>query len=193
MERDRTLFDGPYLKGKILIASPLIGDPRFDRSVVFMCAHGDDQAMGIIINKPMRLRLPTLFEQLGVQSEIEVPDRAVLDGGPVDRDRGFVLHSDDFEHEPATLKISQGLALTATNDVLEAIASPSPPRRSTLALGYAGWEAGQLEDEIAANAWLVAEADEDLVFGETHDDKWAAALRKIKVNPEHLTGSSGHA
>jgi putative transcriptional regulator len=193
MEPQHSLFDGPYLKGKILIASPLIGDPRFDRSVVYVCAHGDDHAMGIIVNKPMRLRLPTLFEQLGVQCEIEVPDRAVLDGGPVDRDRGFVLHSDDFRHEPATLMISEGLALTATNDVLEAMASPSPPRRSTLALGYAGWEAGQLEDEIAANAWLVAEADEDLVFGETHEPKWAAALRKMGVNPEHLTGSSGHA
>ncbi|WP_188451608.1 YqgE/AlgH family protein [Glycocaulis albus] len=193
MEHTPKTFQGPYLKGKILIASPLIGDPRFDRSVVFMCAHGDDHAMGIIVNKPMRLRLPTLFDQLGVKSEIEVADRAVLDGGPVDRDRGFVLHSDDFEHEPATLKISAGLALTATNDVLEAMASPRPPRRSTLALGYAGWEAGQLEDEIAANAWLITEADEDLVFGESHEEKWAAALRKIGVNPEHLTGASGHA
>ncbi|MGY6531276.1 YqgE/AlgH family protein [Glycocaulis sp.] len=187
------LFDGPYLKGKILIASPLIGDPRFDRSIVYMCAHGDDHAMGIIVNKPMGLRLPALFEQLSVKSEIEVADRAVLDGGPVDRDRGFVLHSDDFLHEPATLVIDEGLALTATKDILEAMASTAPPRRSTLALGYAGWEAGQLEDEIAANAWLIAEADETLVFGEDHDVKWAAALKKIGVNPEFLTGASGHA
>jgi putative transcriptional regulator len=183
-----------YLDGKLLIASPLIGDPRFDRSVVFMCAHSDEHAMGIILNKPMsKLRLPDLFEQLGVTSEITVADRAVLDGGPVDRDRGFVLHSADVWCEPATLEVGEGVGLTATKDILEAMASPGAPRRALLALGYAGWEAGQLEDEISQNAWLVADADEDLVFGEDYESKWNKALRKMGVAPEFLTGTSGHA
>lgn len=189
-----TLAHSDYLHGKLLIASPVMGDPRFDRTVVFLCAHGEDHAMGLILNKPMgQLRLPALFEQLNVKSEITVADRAVLDGGPVDRDRGFVLHSDDVWCQPATLEVGDGVGLTATKDILEAMASAKPPRRSMLALGYAGWEAGQLEDEIAANAWLVADADEELVFGEAYADKWAMALRKMGVAPEFLTGASGHA
>ncbi|PWE17653.1 YqgE/AlgH family protein [Marinicauda salina] len=186
--------DDGYLQGRLLIASPVIGDPRFDRSVVFMCAHGEDHAMGIIVNRPMgRLRLPELFEQLEVKCEIQVPDRAVLDGGPVDRDRGFVLHSDDFRSDEGTLPVGEGIGLTATKEILEAMASSRAPQRSTLALGYAGWEAGQLEEEIQANAWLVAEADDELVFGEDYDAKWTKALRKLGVTPEFLTGASGRA
>lgn len=187
-------FEPDYLTGRLLIASPLIGDPRFDRAVVLICAHEDEHAMGIMINKPLGdLTLPTLFEQLGVTSEIEVPERAVLFGGPVDRDRGFVLHSDDYASAETTLGIGPGIGLTATKDILAAIASPAPPRRSLLALGYAGWTEGQLEDEIGANAWLVTDPDEDLLFSEDHAGKWAKALKKLGVTPEFLTASSGHA
>ncbi|WP_270375455.1 MULTISPECIES: YqgE/AlgH family protein [Marinicauda] len=183
-----------YLTGRLLIASPAIGDPRFDRSVVLVCAHSNDSAMGLVVNKPMdALRLPTLFEQLGVTSEIEAPDQAVLFGGPIDRDRGFVLHTDDYASDETTLGIGPGVGLTATKDILEAIASSTPPRRCLLALGYAGWTEGQLEDEIGSNAWLVVDPDEDLLFDEDFDRKWEKALGKLGIAPEFLSASSGHA
>jgi len=182
------------LKGKILIASPAIGDPRFDRAVIFVCAHSDEQAMGITINKAVRdLRLPTLFEQLGIEGSIRVPDRPVLDGGPVDRDRGFVLHTSEFQADDATLPVGDGVGLTATKEILAAIASDDAPRRSILALGYAGWGAGQLDDELQANAWLVADPDEALIFDDGYDDKWTLALNSLGVDPERLSGISGHA
>lgn len=183
-----------YMTGKILIASPAIGDPRFDRAVIYVVDHSDEHAMGITLNRPMRdLRLPILLEQLGVEGAIRVPDRAVLDGGPVDRDRGFVLHTGEFGNDDATLKVGDGFALTATKEVLDAMASEHPPRRSVLALGYAGWGAGQLDDELQANAWLVADADETLLFDESFSDKWERALKSLGVDPQHLTGQSGHA
>ena len=194
MSVSETDAETDYLTGKLLIASPLIGDPRFDHAVVYMCAHGPDHAMGIILNKPMgALRLPALFEQLEVKSEIEVPDAAVLDGGPVDRDRGFVLHTSDIELGPATMEIAPDIGLTATREILEAMASHAAPRRALLALGYAGWGEGQLEDEIGANAWLVADPDEALLFDADYERKWERALKKLGVTPEFLTASSGHA
>lgn len=183
-----------YLAGRLLVASPLIGDPRFDRTVVYVCAHGDDHAMGLVLNKPIEgLRLPALFEQLDVTCAAPTPDRCVLKGGPVDRDRGFVLHTDDVTLTESTLIVGEGIGLTATKEILEAMASDNAPRRSIMALGYAGWEAGQLEDEIQANAWLVADAEEGLLFDEDHDTKWARALKQLGVTPEFLTASSGHA
>ncbi|MAL09803.1 MAG: hypothetical protein CMF74_09085 [Maricaulis sp.] len=183
-----------YMTGKILIASPAIGDPRFDRTVIFIVDHNEEHAMGITLNKPMRdLRLPILFEQLGVENAIRVADKAVLDGGPVDRDRGFVLHTSEFGNEDATLKVGTDFGLTATKEVLDAMASDTPPRRAVLALGYAGWGAGQLDDELQANAWLVADPDETLLFDESYKDKWERALKSLGVDPQHLTGQSGHA
>jgi putative transcriptional regulator len=156
-----------YLGGKLLIASPLIGDPRFDRSVVFMCSHGDDQAMGLVVNQPMDgLRLPDLLDQLDIAGGLEAPDRPVFNGGPVSTDRGFVLHTLDIHLGPATLEVSDSLGLTATKEILDSLTSDKPPERFLMTLGYAGWEAGQLEDEIAANAWLVCEAEEPIVFAE---------------------------
>ena len=191
---DDTPVADRFLGGKLLIATPMIGDPRFDRSVILMCDHSDEHAMGIIINKPVSgLRLPELFEPLGVESDASAPDRAVMLGGPVERDRGFVLHSDDFAADGSTLPVSEGIGLTATKDILEAIASDHPPRRSVLALGYAGWGPGQLEDELTANAWLVAEPDETLIFGDGNEDKWEQALAIIGISPEHLSSLSGHA
>lgn len=183
-----------YLGGKLLIASPLMGDPRFDRSVVFMCSHGEDQAMGLVVNQPLDgLRLPDLLDQLDICGGGEAMDAPVFNGGPVNRDRGFVLHSLDVHLGPATLEVSDDLGLTATKEILDALASDTPPRRFLMMLGYAGWEAGQLEDEIGANAWLVCEAEDSLLFSEDEAGKWAGALRQLGVTPEFLTASSGHA
>ncbi len=187
-------FSDPYLCGKLLIATPSIGDPRFDRTVILMCDHSEDHAMGIVVNKPAPgLRLPDLYMQLDIETERKAPDRAVLVGGPVERDRGFVLHSAEYEVIGATLPVTDTISMTATRDALEAIASAEPPKRFVLALGYAGWGAGQLEDEIAANAWLVVEPHEALVFGDANDDKWNEALARIGVTPEHLSAMSGRA
>ena len=183
-----------YLGGKLLIASPLIGDPRFDRTVVFMCAHDADTAMGLVINRPMTgLRLPELLEQMEVPGGADAPDAPILDGGPVDRDRGFVLHTLDVRCGPATLTVGDNLGLTATQEILNAMASPAAPEHAVLALGYAGWDAGQLEDEISANAWLVADADDALIFDDNADDKWARALASLGVTPEFLTSAGGTA
>ena len=183
-----------YLGGKLLIASPLMGDPRFDRSVVFMCSHGDDQAMGLVVNQPMEgLRLPDLLEQLDISGGADAPDAPVFNGGPVSRDRGFVLHTLDVHLGPATLEVSDSLGLTATKEILDALTCDQPPQSFLMTLGYAGWEAGQLEDEIGANAWLVCECDEALLFAEDETAKWGLALKTLGVTPEFLAASSGHA
>lgn len=183
-----------FLNGKILIASPGIGDPRFDRSVILMCDHSAEHAMGIVLNKPVDgLRLPEVFEQLGVETGEATPDRPVLLGGPVERQRGFVLHTHDFQTPDSTLAVTDDIALSSSKDALDAMASSTPPRLAVLALGYAGWDSGQLEDELAANAWLVADASEALVFSTDIESKWQDALRVLGVTPEHLSGSSGHA
>jgi putative transcriptional regulator len=175
------------LTGKLLIALPGIGDPRFTRSVILVCAHSPEFAMGIVLNKPMQgLTLPQLLDQLDVPVEIDIPDDLVLDGGPVSSDRGFVLHTDDVISEGATLEIDGTFCMTATRDILTAIASAHRPARSVLALGYSGWGAGQIEYELAENAWLVADPSPDLVFGADHDDKWDAALHQLGIDSGRL-------
>lgn len=182
------------LTGKVLIAMPQIGDPRFARSIVLVCAHSEDYAMGLVVNKPMQgLTLPDLLEQLDVRAEIALPPQMVLNGGPVGRDRGFVLHSEDRAWEEATMDVADGLRLTATRDVLHAIASDDPPAQAVLALGYSGWGAGQLEYEISENAWLTGDPDHDLVFGDDHDAKWSAALERLGVPAGRLPGAAGQA
>lgn len=183
-----------FLRGRMLIATPAIADARFERSLIFVCAHTAQHAMGIIVNKPMgALRLPDLLEQLGIASSISAPDAPVLNGGPIDRDRGFVLHSDDYRSDDATLAIAQGVGLTATKDVLEAMTSPAAPRRAVLALGYAGWGPGQLESEIQANAWLTCDSDSALIFDHDLEAKWMRALASIGVSAEKLSSLHGHA
>lgn len=186
--------DDRYLGGRLLIATPAIGDPRFDRSVILVCDHSPEHAMGIILNKPVKgLRMPALLEQLGVENSDAAPDLTVLQGGPVDRDRGFVLHTGDFDSLGATLPVAPDLGLTATKDVLTAIASDHPPRRVAMALGYAGWGAGQLDSELQDNAWLVVDPDEAMIFGEETEGKWEAALARLGVTPEKLSGLTGTA
>ena len=184
-----------FLTGRLLIAMPGIDDPRFERAVILMCAHSPDHAMGIAVNRPLDgLSVPDLLERLGVKSGIELPERPVLAGGPVERERGFVLHTDDYSAPDSTLTVTDGIALTATRDVLEAMANAQDaPRCSVLALGCAGWSPGQLEREIKENVWLTCEADEALIFDDDHDTKWSRALAKIGVEPSQLSGQSGRA
>jgi putative transcriptional regulator len=183
-----------YLTGRLLIAMPGIDDPRFERAVILMCAHSPEHAMGIAVNRPVEgLSVPDLLERLGVSNGIALPGRPVLEGGPVERERGFVLHTDDYSAPESTLAVFEGVALTATRDVLEAMAGDAAPRQAVLALGCAGWSPGQLEREIKDNVWLTCDADEALIFDNDHDTKWARALAKIGVAAAQLSGQSGRA
>jgi putative transcriptional regulator len=190
-----------YLEGQVLIAMPGIGDPRFDRSLIFLCAHSKNGAMGIIVNKtaPMMF-FSDLLEQLKIVPAEEVRNLAppvlnlpVLFGGPVEQFRGFVLHSTDYLSGDTSLTISDTIALTATIEILQAIARGNGPLKALLALGYSGWVAGQLENEIQHNGWLHCEADDDLIFGIDNDGKYGRALKKIGVDPLMLSPESGHA
>ncbi len=183
-----------YLQGQLLIATPAIGDQRFERTVLLVCVHDETQAMALMLNRPMQgLRIPALLRRLGLGGK-DVPEAPVLSGGPVERERGYVLHTDDYRASHSTLAIEPGLALTDTREVLDALGDPQRrPRRFLLALGYAGWGAGQLESEIRQGAWLTCDADEELVFGRDIDGRWAAALAKIGVQPERLSTQAGRA
>jgi putative transcriptional regulator len=190
-----------YLEGQILIAMPGIGDPRFDRSLIFMCAHSKSGAMGIIVNKtaPMMF-FSDLVDQLKIVPSDEIRDLAppvlnlpVLFGGPVEQFRGFVLHSTDYLSNATSLPINDTVALTATVEILQAIARGNGPIKVMLALGYSGWVAGQLENEIQHNGWLHCEPDDDLIFGADNDGKYGRALKKIGVDPMMLSSESGHA
>ena len=182
-----------YLDGQMLIAMPAMNDERFTRSVIYVCAHSSEGAMGIVVNHPApNIKFPDLLVQLEVipaVERIELPVRAedvkVLKGGPVETGRGFVLHSADFFIENSTLPIDEGICLTATLDILKAIARGNGPESAILALGYAGWAPGQLEHEIQENGWLHCAADPELIFGTDTDLKYDMALRKIGVDPRH--------
>jgi putative transcriptional regulator len=182
-----------FLTGQLLIAMPVMADPRFAQSVIYVCAHTPEGAMGLVVNRP--LAKPS-FDDLLRQLEIEPlpPARRIrlCVGGPVDNARGFVLHTTDWTGE-GSLKVNDALALTASLDVLKALAEGGGPREGILALGYAGWGPGQLEDEIHQNAWLSLPAQEHLVFGAEHETKWRRALATMKIDPLLLSGSAGHA
>lgn len=184
-----------YLTGRLLIASPSMGDKRFRRSVVLVCDHDKDHAMGLVLNKAMpKLTLPDLLQQIGIECSIRLPKLPVLDGGPCQRDRGFVLHSDDWESDEATLDVGTGLRMTATRDVLQAIGRGDRPSRAMLALGYSGWGPGQLEDEIRENAWLIGDPDPATVLeGGNLKSKWDRAFAALGIEPWRLTRDVGHA
>lgn len=188
-----TTPDEGYLGGQILIAMPGMQDPRFAKSVICICAHSPEGAMGIVLNRPLEgLTFDDLLKQLGL--EPVPPQRRIRlhQGGPVEGGRGFVLHTADWSSEQS-LAVSSDLVLTASVDILKAIAGGGGPRLGLLALGYAGWGPGQLEAEIQANAWLSVPADEALLFGEGPEDKWHLAMAKLKVDPLLLSGAAGHA
>jgi putative transcriptional regulator len=187
-------MQGGFFSGQLLIAMPGISDPRFERSLILVCAHDEQHAMGVAVNRPVEgLTFPELLSRLDVKSSIVLPPDLVLMGGPVERERGFVVHTDDYMGEH-TLDVGEGLALTATREILEAIATRNDqPRRSFLALGYAGWGAGQLEGEIKHNVWLTCEPDEALIFDDDYEGKWGRALAKIGVDPKFLSSEAGRA
>jgi putative transcriptional regulator len=190
-----------YLDGQLLIAMPVMEDERFARSVIYVCAHSSEGAMGIIVNRPAgSIDFPELLVQLKIidkDNPIKLPENAesmkVLKGGPVETGRGFVLHSSDFFIEDATLPIDDGICLTATVDILKAIARGGGPKHAILALGYAGWGPGQLETEIQGNGWLHCAADPDLIFGRDVEEKYLRALHKIGIDPGMLSNEAGHA
>src|SRR3954467_6343564 len=190
-----------YLDGQLLVAMPGMADERFARTVIYLCAHSQEGAMGIVVNKPAAdLNLPDLLVQLDIIPEaerIQLPQRVgrmqVLMGGPVETSRGFVLHSPDFFIDQSTLPIDEGGRLAAPVGTLAAIAKGEGPQSAVLALGYAGWSAGQLESEVQANGWLNCPADPELIFHSAFDHKYEMALRRIGVDPAMLSMDAGHA
>jgi putative transcriptional regulator len=190
-----------YLDGQMLIASPSMSDDRFAKTLVYICAHSPEGAMGIVVNQPANnIKFPDLLVQLNVVPDgdaIQVATRhddvIVLKGGPVETGRGFVLHSNDFFIEHSTLPIDNGICLTATLDILKAIAHGEGPQSAVLALGYAGWAPGQLENEITENGWLNCDADKDLIFGGDTGTKYEAAMRKLGIDLGKLSSEAGHA
>ena len=187
-------FDSTKLAGKLLIAMPDMGDPRFERSVIFICSHSEERAMGLIVNKPARdLRFNDLLKQLDIPVAPPSREIRVYVGGPVDYGRGFVLHSPDYHSNDSTMTVEGGYGLTATLDILEDISLGEGPEKCLLAMGYAGWGPGQLEDEIQRNGWLICDADSDLVFMGENDAKWAGALDLMGINPLLLSPGGGSA
>jgi putative transcriptional regulator len=182
-----------YLTGQLLVAMPQMRDPRFARSVIYMCAHNADGAMGLVVNRRVgSITFDDLLQQLGLGPNRRNDDIRIHFGGPVEQGRGFVLHSSDYQ-QSGTLRVDDGVALTATLDILKEMAAGGGPRRSLLALGYAGWGPGQLDAEIQANGWLQVPADENLVFDDDVDNKWERAIGKIGVDLGMLSGDAGHA
>jgi len=189
------------LEGQFLIAMPSLREGPFARSIVYLCAHREDGAMGLIINhRADEIDFGQLLVQLDIvpsDGEIRLPPRAeavrVLRGGPVETGRGFVLHSSDYGATDSTVRIADNVCLTATIDILRAIARGTGPAHAVLALGYAGWSSGQLESEILANSWLTCPADLDLIFDADYDNKYDRALAKLGVHPGWLSSDAGHA
>ncbi len=185
--------DTDGLAGQLLVAMPQMQDPRFVRTVIYLCAHTPEGAMGLVLNRLVdSVTFPDLLEQLGIEPAISGEQIRVHFGGPVESGRGFVLHTAEY-HREGTLPINSSIALTATIDILRDMARGTGPRQRLLALGYAGWGPGQLDAEIQANGWLQVPADEQLVFGEDLEEKWEQALAKLGIEHGHLSGQAGHA
>lgn len=193
--------NGIALEGQLLIAMPSMTDQRFARSVIYICAHSEEGAMGLIINQlAEHIEFTELLDQLEIGDgtgetsfSAEQLDLPIHVGGPVERGRGFVLHSPDYFVEASTLCMNGDICLTATTDILHAIAAGTGPDKALMALGYAGWAPGQLENEIQANGWLHCAADSKLVFDSNLDSKYQQALFKLGVDPSHLVSTAGHA
>ncbi len=182
------------LCGKLLIAMPGMGDPRFEKSVIYMCEHSENGAMGLIINKPTpEVTFAKLIKQLSIETGANPPKAQVYFGGPVEIGRGFVLHSADYNLDDITLKIDDVFAMTATRDVLSDMAGGAGPKSALLALGYSGWGAGQIEAELGQNGWLSCDASPEVVFNVPDGDKWVAALKLLGVDALMLSATAGHA
>ncbi len=182
------------LGGSILISMPGMGDPRFEKSVILVCAHSPEGAMGLIVNKPAPdLDFAGLLEHLDIARAPEGRDIRVHFGGPVERGRGFVLHSRDYHASGGTMDVAGGFGMTATLDILQDLANGDGPAQALLALGYAGWGPGQLEGEIARNDWLTDDAAAEVIFAPDDSGKWAAALKRMGIDPLMLSAAAGHA
>src|SRR5215468_2441152 len=186
--RDRRLDQGEsFLEGKLLIALPGMADDRFTQTVIYMCAHSSKGAMGIVINKPIPgLTFSEVMKQLDIETKTLAAELPILYGGPVETGRGFVLHSGDYEGSDSTLPVSEDISLTATLDILRAIANGKGPKHALFALGYAGWAPGQVESEFQNNGWLHCEADSGIVFGNDPQSKWKTALSRLGIGPSGL-------
>ena len=188
------MSEGQYLTGQFLIAMPAMDDPNFDRTVTYVCEHNDEGALGLIINRPIDMSLAEILAQM----DLEIPDpalaeQAVLQGGPVQPERGFVIHDDGGAGFSATLDVQDGIKVTTSRDILEALAKGNGPQHAVIALGYAGWGAGQLEAEMAANSWLTVPATPDIIFAVPFERRWAAAAQLIGVDITALSSEAGHA
>lgn len=194
MAKDNCPERESFLEGKLLIALPGMSDPRFEKSVIFMCAHSAEGAMGLIINKPIEgLGFYELVRNLDIRVTSSAPDSPVLFGGPVETSRGFVLHSSEFESESFTMPVTEEVSLTATLDILRAMAEGRGPQHAVFTLGYAGWGPGQIENEIRLNGWVHCDPDRELVFETNMESKWGAALRKIGIDLSLLSANTGRA
>ena len=182
------------LAAKLLIAMPGMGDPRFVKSVIYLCAHSPEGAMGLIVNKPATdIRFADLLEQLNIARSPKCGDIRIHHGGPVEHARGFVLHSSDYRSTHGTMRINDDTAMSATLDIVESIANGTGPARALFALGYSGWGPGQLDAEIADNAWIIADPTPDIVFDDDDAGKWTRALRTLGVDPLTLSSATGRA
>ncbi|MDE1895881.1 MAG: YqgE/AlgH family protein [Rhodospirillales bacterium] len=182
-----------WLTGQVLLAMPAMRDPRFTQSVIFICAHNEEGAMGLVLNRTLRKpRFSDLLQQLGVEPHPPQRDLAVGQGGPVEDHRGFVLHSAEWMTE-GSLDVDGAHVLSASMEVLQAVASGGGPAQARLLLGYAGWGAGQLEEEICQNSWLTTDPDNDIIFDSAYQTKWQRALAKLKIDPGMLSGDAGRA
>ena len=190
---DIVINDGGQLSGKFLVATPQMQDPRFARAVIYICNHDKSGAMGLVINKTKDMPLSQMLGHIGITGDVKVADSPVLSGGPVDTNRGFVLHSPDFKNVKNSMQLSDTLMMTSTKDVLESLVADHAPDRAVLAVGYAGWSDGQLEDELQNNCWLVVDSDEALIFDTDFDGKWTKALATIGVTPDMLSATGGSA
>ena len=185
--------DGSYVTGQLLIAMPGMRDERFAKSVIYMCAHSEEGAMGLVLNQRLdSLTFAELISQLELDEKHLSRDVPVHFGGPVESGRGFVLHTSDYQQD-ATLEVVDGVALTATVEILKAIAQGKGPQKSLLALGYAGWGPGQLDMEIRANGWLQVPSDSEIIFDIEPDTKWERAIQRLGIDPRMLSDDVGHA
>jgi putative transcriptional regulator len=191
------MSDGPYFEGDLLVAMPGIGDPRFDRTVIYLCSHTPKGAMGLIVNKRMTdLTFRGLLDQLDLEEAPDAEDEADLPlyrGGPVEPGRGFVLHTADYVQADSTLQVSSQIALTATIDILRDMAGGKGPSQSLVALGYAGWRPGQLDQELGANGWLTVRATREILFDTPDERKWPKALASLGIDVSALSTDAGHA
>lgn len=191
--KENVTSEGEWLTGKLLVAMPNMLDPRFEKSIIFICSHTPDGAMGLVLNRLFgEVNFQGLLDQFDLKLSEGVPEKPVLCGGPVEPIRGFVLHSPDYK-EDATTVVSPEYSLTATVDVLKALSIGQGPKKSVLLLGYAGWMSGQLETEIQSNGWLIVPPDDEIIFNDAYENKWEGALNKIGVASSMLSTDIGHA